>query len=352
MKNIIFFSAFVFICFLGSDCKKKPTQPPDEEQPLDSTSHEFVWQIDTLGDGKGSILYDVAIINDTLIYSVGEIYLKDSTGKFDPQPYNVAIWNGKKWTLRKVPYHDQGYDIVTPINSILAFGENDIWFEYGIHWNGKEYQTLPMGINFPSHANKMWGTSSNDFYVVGIDGLIAHRDANGVWTKLESGTTLPIIDIWGSKNSATGATEILAVGSDPFVDKGNKLLSIKDSQVDSLSTIGLNWTLAGIWFEAGKKYYAVGGGMYTKNSIETIAVWDTLKGLTIYKINAIRGTGLNNIIVAGAFGACMHFNGNTWRSYPELMINGSYYNVDFKNKAVVICGYTGSNAIVAIGKQY
>lgn len=42
---------------------------------MDTTSHDFTWQIYTLGDGTGSsCLYDVAIINDTLAYAVGEIY--------------------------------------------------------------------------------------------------------------------------------------------------------------------------------------------------------------------------------------------------------------------------------------
>ncbi|MDL1891482.1 hypothetical protein FBQ87_01125, partial [Sphingobacteriales bacterium CHB3] len=39
---------------------------------LDTTSHNFTWQIDTLGDGNASTLNDIAIINDTLAYAVGE----------------------------------------------------------------------------------------------------------------------------------------------------------------------------------------------------------------------------------------------------------------------------------------
>ena len=43
---------------------------------MDTTSHNFTWEIDTLGDGGSSVLRDVAIINDTLAYAVGEIYKK------------------------------------------------------------------------------------------------------------------------------------------------------------------------------------------------------------------------------------------------------------------------------------
>jgi hypothetical protein len=68
---------------------------------MDTTSHNWMWEIDTLGIAYSS-LYDVAIIKDTLAYAVGEIYLKDSTGQFDPQPYSVAKWDGKSWTPLKL----------------------------------------------------------------------------------------------------------------------------------------------------------------------------------------------------------------------------------------------------------
>ena len=41
---------------------------------LDTTSHDFSWKTFTFGGGGGSVLNDVAIVNDTLAYAVGEIY--------------------------------------------------------------------------------------------------------------------------------------------------------------------------------------------------------------------------------------------------------------------------------------
>ena len=70
---------------------------------LDTTSSNFTWQTFTLGGAASSALFDVAIINDTLAYAVGEIYINDSTGQVDPQPYNLAIWNGNSWRIQKVP---------------------------------------------------------------------------------------------------------------------------------------------------------------------------------------------------------------------------------------------------------
>ena len=63
---------------------------------LDTTSNNFIWQTFTFGDpGAGSSnLNDVVIVNDTLAYAVGEIYLNDSTGQPDPNAYNLIKWNG------------------------------------------------------------------------------------------------------------------------------------------------------------------------------------------------------------------------------------------------------------------
>lgn len=44
--------------------------------------------------------------------------------------------------------------------------------------------------------NKIWGSSSNDLYVVGNSGNIARYNGSS-WTKIESGTTANINDIWG-----------------------------------------------------------------------------------------------------------------------------------------------------------
>ena len=71
---------------------------------MDTTSHQFTWQVDTLGDGASSVLYDVAIINDTLAYAVGEMYLRDTLGYFDPNAFNIAKWNGIRWQLKRLPF--------------------------------------------------------------------------------------------------------------------------------------------------------------------------------------------------------------------------------------------------------
>jgi len=51
------------LMFSGVDCKHNPVTP----SPADTTSHAFTWQTYYLGGAAGSILSDVAIINDHLV---------------------------------------------------------------------------------------------------------------------------------------------------------------------------------------------------------------------------------------------------------------------------------------------
>ena len=44
--------------------------------------------------------------------------------------------------------------------------------------------------------NKLWGSSSNDLYAVGNEGNIAHCNGSK-WTKIESGTTVDLLDVSG-----------------------------------------------------------------------------------------------------------------------------------------------------------
>ncbi|MDI6804173.1 MAG: hypothetical protein QME58_10045, partial [Bacteroidota bacterium] len=55
---------------------------------MDTTSHNFNFEVFYLGDGNSSVLYDVAVLSDTLAYAVGEIYKRDSAGNFETEPYN------------------------------------------------------------------------------------------------------------------------------------------------------------------------------------------------------------------------------------------------------------------------
>jgi hypothetical protein len=337
--------------FLLSSCDRGEPVTPDEKP--DTTSHNFTWQVERLGDGGSSAFYDVAIVNDTLAYAVGEVYQRDSTGAVDPIMYNVARWNGRHWSTQRLYYR---YPSINPVHSIIAFHADDIWFGIGsmIHWDGVRYVEVEIPISiFPSIAKRMWGNSPADLYVVGNKGLMVHFDGSR-WSPVPSGTTLPIQDIWGNRSASTGETEILAVAGDPYDSYDRRILKISGTNVTTLSDSGIAYTLKGTWFSATGEYWVVGDGIYHKARSLNAPRWEGGPNtITPYLTNAIRGTAANDLFVVGALGELLHFNGSTWVSYRDQtgVTTGQYYSVAFRGNLVVAVGYESSHAIVTIGRR-
>ncbi|MBI5476350.1 MAG: hypothetical protein HY964_06405 [Ignavibacteriales bacterium] len=330
---------------------------------MDTTSHTFTWQIDTLGDGNSSVLHDVAIVNDTLVYAVGEIYKKDSTGQIETEPYGVGIWDGKSWQLQKITAYSPSirYVNLRP-QCVLIFSSNNVWLASGgvHHWNGDSEYVTPYWINtFPGNpdpiwitnqfAQKLWGTSSNNNYVIGTNGALAHYDGNQ-WQKIESGTTLDIEDIMGSRNAHTSEYEILAVASKMYSSYDRKILKLNGSNVQHLSDIGINYSLRGVWFISGRCYYVVGDGMYKKRLLRQDK-WQKIAGVTNYYSYAIRGNDVNDVICVGGFGEVLHFNGFSWRSYRNetKLDDGNYISVSVKGDHVFVVGNSAKGAHVLHG---
>ncbi|NOX37744.1 MAG: glucosyl transferase, partial [Calditrichaeota bacterium] len=109
---------------------------------LDTTSHDFAWEIIEFPSPYGSgALYDVAIIDENNIWAVGEIYA-DSAQPW--LPYNAVHWDGERWNLKRIQFRyfcNQPETFSAPAKSVLAFGPNDIYIAAGsqlAHWNGEK----------------------------------------------------------------------------------------------------------------------------------------------------------------------------------------------------------------------
>ncbi len=172
---------------------------------LDTTSHNFTFETWTFGEHSSSVLYDVAIIDENNIWAVGEIYMNDSLGQPDAKRYNAVMWNGIDWNIVRIPYNYQGTDFYHPIQSIFAFGPNDIWFcgNGVIHWDGNGFVPIEIPTNVwgPYQMNKLWGSSSSDLYVVGNNGNIAWYNGSQ-WIRIESGTDVDLLDVWGTPDGS------------------------------------------------------------------------------------------------------------------------------------------------------
>jgi hypothetical protein len=348
--------SYTFLAQRLGDSTTIDASTPAQATTMDTSSHAFQFEIDTLGDGNSSVLYDVAIINDTLAYAVGEMYLRDSTGQLDPIRYNAAVWNGSTWNIIRVPYYYQGQPFYNPIQTVYAFAPNDIWFAGNgvIRWNGQQYipVAIPPSVWGPNRINKIWGNSSNSLYIVGDGGSIAYY-ANGSWQHVESGTTLHVYDVSGGANASID-NAVIGVAAQLFANLYHRILSLSPTPVIALPDSGIRGSLHSVWFISGRKYYVVGDGMYSKYSSTSSAPWVALHpGLTQYYTYVIDGPAFNDIVVCGSFGEFLHFNGFSWRSFRETtgISMGAYYEAAIKGSLCIAVGYESPCAIVAIGRR-
>ncbi len=319
---------------------------------MDTTSHNFSWATYEFGgQGGSSAFYDVAIIDENDIWAVGEIYTKD-TYTYDSlgnwiDPYNAAHWDGEKWDLKRIFINNTFY----PLRKIITFNNSDIWFANIslIHWNGKNFSffTSPPHDNTGNGwaINGIWGSSSEDLFVVGNRGNIAHYDGHS-WTKIVSGTDLPIQDIYGSKDERTGEYEILCVASNIGYDYGKKLLKIEGNSAREINSKGLSWSLRGLWFKTKRKYIIVGDGYY--ESADYNHKWKRTLGLPRKYKFSIDAISFNDIITCGSYGLLSHYNGYSWRHFDTAVENNS---IKIKDNLSVIAAEDGRKAYLIIGKR-
>ncbi len=317
---------------------------------LDTTSHDFDWQVYTFGGQKGtSLFYDVAIIDENDIWAVGEIYTAD-TYTYDSlgnwiDPYNAAHWDGEKWTL----LHVNGNG--SPIHVIQAFTRDDIWFQGVLHWDGQKYtlhnKNFPLLSNGDGwRMNKMWGTSPSDFYVVGNKGMMAHYDGTG-WTKIETGTELDIQDIWG----------VTRIGEEPYILAVTKageasykprVFQISNRKANSLF-VNLYRNLYTVWFKSPRRIFAGGSGLFYKWDWDYS--WLELKQFAypVRITSRIRGTDLNHIMASGERGSVLHFNGKSWREIAGSEINEAiYFSLDVKAHLTAVVGSDYNKATITL----
>jgi hypothetical protein len=199
--------------------------------------------------------------------------------------------------------------------------------------------------------NKIWGSSSSNLYVVGNNGNIVHYNGT-VWSRIESGTDLQFLDIYGANDSKTGEQQILAVCTRNY-PLGKGIYSIEGNTATEISSYPIQWELFGVWFIPNRHYYVDGSGIYEKKFL-TDSTWKNGPlDITHYGTSGIRGNDINDVFVAGSFGEFLHFNGVSWKSYinDTGLSNGGYGRVAVENNLVVTVGLNNNQALVLFGRR-
>ncbi len=312
---------------------------------LDTTSHNFVWTIDTLGN-YGSYLNDVAIIDENNIWVVG--YIKNDSGT-----YNAARWNGTEWELVLI-------DRVVDFDGVFAFSEDEIWFSDGCFIY--EYDGLVFSKKWecdwetygPGQVKNIWGSSTNDIYFVGNSGSIIHYDGSG-FTKLETGNEVRLIDVEGTPDGEY----VFIVGYDFVLPTQTAAYMIHNGTVELLyysdDLLPQNnedfGAVSGVSVYGDTAYFVTYQGLWKYNFVDNISIIDNV--FEMYDYYPIIVQTSNDILLIGGGFKYVHFNGLTWDFNNELyeLYNFSDYGADLKGHVAAIVGYVkgGSHGVVARG---
>ncbi len=313
----------LLLLFIAADCRKSPN--PVGPTPPDTTSNNFTFTKYTFGGDAGSSGFkDVAIINDSDIWAVGAIYTAPDT------MYNAAHWDGENWSLKRIPYYYQGEPLYSSINTVFAFDSNDVWFGIGsmIHWDGQTFNAIDNSKVWGPHSvYKMWGTSGSNFYIVGTGGSIAHY-SDGNWTKMESGTTIDLRDVWGTPDGSV----VWACG-----------WSNDESQSILLKYDGTSWKT--VWSRNGTEVSPYGYFVTSVWATDSLFLSsgrgvfrDTTQVATLpWFPYRIRGTANDNIAVAGDEGMIWHWNGADWKQL-NLQSGEPLYSMAISGSMLVAVG--------------
>jgi hypothetical protein len=293
------------------DGRDKDRSDPVAVTTLDTTSHDFTWTVETLGDA-GSYLNDVAIVDENNIYVVGEI-------RSDSGWYNIGIWNNNQWK----------FDLVGPVGNILysvfAFSNNDIWVSNACspyHWDGNEwtyYRFSSNGVGVNACAGKaIWGSSSDNVWFAGNNGSLVHYDGSR-FRRVESGIDVDIQDIDGND-------ELTVATAWSYWDQNSYLLEIRDKQVSIKRHSSLpngDWTLgdAGLFYsldvlQEHVLFITVRTAFVhwhiASNTTKLILIETTILN-DLKPVHAIRANAVNDIYFFTTAGEIAHYNGMTFK---------------------------------------
>ncbi len=323
---------------------------------MDTTSHNFTWQTFIVGNplGGSNWFNDVAILDKDNIWVAGRYFIKDSL-----QMFNAIHWNGSDWEYKRIQFYTIcGQEDRTPFitKSLFPFGANNFMINAGDQVatisGGKQTKTQCLPNSY--YINKMWISQSNELIAVGNYGNITSYDGK-TWTEIESGTEMDIQDVWGITDKNTGEETILCVAANTFTGTESKVIRLKDGKPLEISNEGLPWSISSVWFRNPYSVYVAGDGIFKADFTGNNIYWKNItKGITTYYTHRIRGQASNDIVISGAGGDIVHFNGYSWSNYVGNGLEnfyGNFYGLDIKGNTICAVGDRGQEAVIILGKR-
>ncbi len=304
---------------------------------LPLTSHAFSWRIETIGGDIGSRLDDVTIAEDGTIWVVGQIYLRDSTGRFEDIPHNAARWNGDHWEYFKIYFlSDCGRPEISAgeIRAVAQSPDGKIWFTNGgavVYWeNGIFYKLcIPSKLSLGS-IYAMYIDPVQCMYVAGGVGSIGYWNGSiygSIWTKQATESLFTLVDIAGDPEDLYSCGVEMAFYKGVILKKsGTVWKKIIEGFIDGagldrsqLLETQLYGTTSSIWMDERRTLYSVGNFLYRFRR----GKWDFVRSLPRNWVDgnpdlnrgyltSVRGNASNDYFVFGQRNTIFHYNGATW----------------------------------------
>ncbi len=310
-------TAFLIACAaMFMSCTDTPPADPviDPPPPVqrDTTSHDFVWEVDTIGLPFGMI-NDVSIVAENDIWVVGRFDQMGDDGLIDYEKRsNAAHWNGQAWTYHKAI--DTAYKSCAERHRVFAANESNIWFMSvdGRQWDGKRF--LPVKLSdggFRTLVRALWISEDlNTRVFVGDNSSISFWD-RGRYVRPWSVPPGDYTDVQGLGN-------------------GDVLISLRtplgfDGQIHRMSRDG-NITLVAEYLGLGINNFAVlsdsiyfntNGSLYKAKGTHVREIFSSENTIHCFEANAS-----NDYFVLTFPLQLHHFNGSTFKeigpSYPHF----------------------------------
>ncbi|MCA0446798.1 MAG: hypothetical protein LCH54_11290 [Bacteroidetes bacterium] len=362
------------LLFTGISCNS-PTEPKDTPGP-DTTSHNFVWRVDTIGTYL-SLVRDVAIVDGNNIWAVGEFYKKHST--FDSttkDQYNAAHWNGVRWELKRLPFDFGTYSEPFPfeINAVFVLNNSTVWGASGatpIRLGNEKWQAYSMAGISNNIIIKIWGLDDTHIWFVGNNGTILFFNGT-TFTRIPYDESVDFIDVWGDETGVVRAVANNLNTPSPgnrsdiveLTTTGVKVLwsinfpdRTKPDQPDYVYSIWWDKT-DGFWVGADDGIFRFQGG----SSRKVFSSHEYNNGIAI-ELFRIKGNSENDWFAFGNTGQIAHYNGKSLWLYRETMQTepyGEFMSLHVKGNVVCAGGERLGRSfpdeqnvgIVAIGRRY
>jgi len=328
-------------------------------QTLNTTSHNFNWEIIKMGTSVHSVFYDVTIVDENDIWAAGDIRFIDSLGN-ESRPYGAAHWDGSKWELKEVLYRISIYTSLYQgaLRSIINFGPQAVYATAGfnlVKWNGSKWEEIvvPQGPSDDIVINQLWGSDENNIYAAGDSGKVYKLNGNK-WKELPTLTDLYFTDIYGTPDGQ----KVWVCGYHYSMTR-SILLEYEENSGrilwERIGTPPYNSPsyVSTVWAQKNRMYFGGGRSVYSKSLISDSF---TIFGQTNYFPESLRGSGYNNIFVTGDRAEIWHFDGLVWRLVNQPAFGSTLLSIAAKGNIVVAVGsiqeiFPYTNGLIYISKH-